>query len=171
MLRQPRRPSPNSIRCRLPGSPSAPPGSFVEADGRPAFRLEHDVSELGAALVLRDLDGTELYRIDTPEMRLRDSLAIAAGSQTVAVVRKVLEPPFREEFLVEALGSCVWRATGRIAAGAYCVRDGRETVAAVRSAVGGTASSFEVLVGETADAALVLIVVVAINELAPPHAD
>ncbi len=168
MLRQPCRPGPDKIRYRLPGSAAAPPG-IVEAGGQPAFRLERAAAEPGAALVLRDLEGIELYRIDPPALRLRDSLSIDSGPQTVAVVRKVLEPPFREEFRVAVPEGHVWIAAGHIAASDYRLRDHGETIATVSPLRDRPGGGCEVRVGGTSDVALVLMMVVAINELAPPH--
>ena len=171
MLRQPFRRGSDSLRYRLPGSLSALRGAAIESAGQLAYRLGRDGIGPDAALLLCDPDGVELFRIDAPGLHLRDSLSIQSESRIVAVIRKVLEPPFREEFRVDAPGDHVWRATGRIAASVYAIREGTDTVASVKATSTAEGGGLDVLVAETANPALALIVVVAINELAAPRVD
>jgi len=171
MLHQPLRRGPDSVRYRLSGSVPPLDETLIELGGRLAYRLVRDGAGPAAALVLVDPASLELLRIEAPALRLRDSLSVLSGSQTLAVIRRVLEPPFREEFRVDGPGDHVWHATGRIAACDYCVREGGETVARVKTASTGTDRVFDVVVQTTVDAALILIVVVAINKLAGPRAD
>jgi uncharacterized protein YxjI len=168
MLRQrQRKHDPGWIVYTLPGAALSAQGASIEADGRPAFRCELLGSSPWSALVLRDLAGHELYRVDAPAVQLRDSLTIGSGSEIVAVVRKVLEAPLREKFRIDVGDGRIWSATGEIAAEDYRVRDGRQTVATVVPSADVPGGACAVTTAISPDATLILMVVMAIDALAP----
>jgi uncharacterized protein YxjI len=153
---------------RLPGQGLPAGSAIVDVDGVPVFNL--DGGARCGVLVLHDLTGVELFRIQPPAVRLRDALTIQSGADVAAIVTKVLEIPLREQFRVEVADGHTWSALGGIAAEDYQIKEGGQLVATVIPSPAVPPDGYSVRIAATVNAALVLMVVLAIDGLTRPRA-
>jgi uncharacterized protein YxjI len=136
--------------------------------GRRAFRVDGARLRGGCRLVIEDVDGRLLYSMLERTPRIRDTLEIESDVGVVARIEKSLVAPLREHFVVEFDDAPAWQAEGSIGEREYRIdRPGRD-VAGVSHRWFRANGSFGVKVALGQDAALVLMVAIAIDQLANP---
>jgi uncharacterized protein YxjI len=62
-------------------------------------------------VVIKDAHGNKLLKLKKRLLRVRDTMAIERGGDTVAGVKKALITPLRDRFTVELEDGAGWRAT------------------------------------------------------------
>lgn len=122
----------------------------------------------GSRLVMEDVDGRRLYAIQVRTPRIRDTLEIETDAGVVATIERSLVAPLRERFVVEFDDAPAWRAEGSIGDREYRIAGPGRAVAGVSRRWFRAAGSFGVEVAPGEDAALVLMVAIAIDQLANP---
>lgn len=139
-----------------------------DRSGARTFLVDGTAVPLSRRLSLRDPGGAELYRIQERQVRVRDTMEIESDAETVATVRKALVTPLRERFDVALASGASWTAEGRILDYEYRVDglDGR--IAEVSKKWFGVGETYGIEVVPGVDAALMVMVAIAIDQLARP---
>jgi uncharacterized protein YxjI len=136
-------------------------------DGRRAFKVDGKVLRVRDTFVLRGADGTELARLQERMVRVRDSYGITRPGRPDATVKKALISPFRDRWTVEADDIGEWRVQGNVVDHEYTFEDEEgHRIAETSKRWFRVRDTYGVQVDPAADAALVLAVTVAIDQMA-----
>jgi uncharacterized protein YxjI len=136
----------------------------VNAQRQPCFKIDGKVRLVKESLVLRDLQGKELYKLSEKVIRVRESFDIVRGDQVVARVHNAIVDPLRERFDIEIPGGQQMTARGKIIWAEYTVTRGDKVVAQITKRFSWLArDSYGVAVGPGEDDALILAIAVVID--------
>ena len=98
-------------------------------DATPGFESIGEATSGEEALEAVERLAPELVRIQERKLRVRDTMAIERGRDTVATVKKALITPLRERFKLEMAGGGEYEIKGNLVDHEYTFqRDGREVV-------------------------------------------
>lgn len=136
-----------------------------DADGNRAFKVDGKALRVRSTFILEDMSGREVASIQEKMLRVRDTMEIQRDGATIATVRKALVAPLRDRFKVELAGGGEWDAQGNVLAHEYKISSGRDDVAEVSMKWFRVRDTYGVEVEPGQDAALVLAVTVAIDEM------
>lgn len=159
-----------SRRYRLGMRPMAPSDDQWIEDGlgQPIYRVEVAAVRPPRTLVLEAVDRHRLYWMQERVPRIRDILDIEGAVGTVATVRKSLVAPLCERYVIELPSGAVWAAEGDIADLEYTISAQDGPVANVSRRRLRARDTYGIEVTARRDDALVLMVAMAIDELARP---
>ncbi|HMK09851.1 MAG TPA: LURP-one-related family protein [Anaerolineales bacterium] len=136
----------------------------VNAQRQPCFKIDGKVRMVKESLVLRDLQGNELYHLSEKVIRVRESYDIERGGQVVARIHNAIVDPLRERFDIEVPGGQNMTARGKIIWAEYTLTRGDKPVAQITKRFSWLArDSYGVAVGPGEDDALVLAIAAAID--------
>lgn len=138
--------------------------SWIEDDaGERVFKVNGKAARLRDTFVLEDLAGNEVARIKERALHVRDTMTIDLGDRR-ATVKKALVG-LRPRFHVEVDGAADLKAHGNIVDHEYEIEQDGDTVAHVSRKWFRVRDTYGVEVLEGADTALVLAIVVAIDDM------
>ena len=137
-----------------------------DEQGRPVYRVDGKVLRIRETFVMEDMRGSEVATIREKKIAIRDSMTILRGGRTIATVRKALFSPFGDKFNVEVEGGEELVAKGDFLDHDYQIRRGGDTVAHVNKRWFALTDTYGVEIAPGQDDALILAVVVAIDEMA-----
>jgi uncharacterized protein YxjI len=139
------------------------------ARGERVFKVDGKALRLRQTLLFEDRDGRELYKIQERMLRIKDSMEIEdAGGRRAAMVKKALIAPLRERWAVNVAGGPDLEVQGNIVDHEYRIGEGRDKVAEVSKKWFRVADTYGVEIEQGQDAALILAVTVALDEMAHP---
>ena len=93
--------------------------------------MDGKVLRLRNTFLLQDPSGVELYKVQKKLLKVRDTMGIERGGQTVATVKKAIFTPFRERFAIHVEGGEDMEAKGNIVDHEYKIERDGEKVAEV----------------------------------------
>jgi len=136
----------------------------VNAQRQPCFKIDGKVRLVKESLVLRDLQGKELYRLSEKVIRVRESFDIVRGDKVVARVHNAIVDPLRERFDIEVPGGQPMTARGKIIWAEYTLTRADKVVAQITKRFSWLArDSYGVAVAPGEDDALILAIAVVID--------
>jgi uncharacterized protein YxjI len=136
----------------------------VNANRQQCFKIDGKVRLVKESLVLRDMQGKELYRLSEKVIRVRESYDIVRGDTVVARVHNAIVDPLRERFDIEIPGGEKMTARGKIIWAEYTVTRGDRPVAQITKRFSWLArDSYGVAVAPGEDDALILAIAVVID--------
>lgn len=136
----------------------------VNAQRQPCFKVDGKVRMVKESLVLRDMQGKELYKLSEKVIRVRESFDIVRGDQVVARVHNAIVDPLRERFDIEIPGGQQMTARGKIIWAEYTLTRADKVVAQITKRFSWLArDSYGVAVGPGEDDALILAIAVVID--------
>src|SRR5207253_86151 len=87
---------------------------ITDEAGRPVLRVDGKVWTLHDTLIVRDLAGAEVARVERQLIALRPTYHITRQGQEAATVRKHLISPFVDRFTIDVPGPDDLQATGSL---------------------------------------------------------
>ena len=103
----------------------------VNAQRQPCYKIDGKVRMVKESLVLRDMQGKELYKLSEKVIRVRESFDIVRGNTVVARVHNAIVDPLRERFDIEIPGGEKMTARGKIIWAEYTLTRGDKVVAQI----------------------------------------
>jgi uncharacterized protein YxjI len=139
---------------------------WVENEGgQRAFKVNGKAFRVRDTLVLESPRGEELYSIQEKMVRVRDTMDIERGGRQVATVKKALITPLRERFSIDVDGGDDMEAKGNILDHEYKIERGGDEIAEVSRRWFRVRDTYGVDIKPGQDDALVLAVVVCIDQM------
>ena len=139
---------------------------WVENEGgQRAFKVNGKALRVRDTLVLESPRGEELYSIQEKMVRVRDTMHIERGGRQVATVKKALITPLRERFSIDVDGGGDMEAKGNILDHEYKIERGGDEVAEISRRWFRVRDTYGVEINPGQDDALVLAVVVCIDQM------
>jgi uncharacterized protein YxjI len=139
---------------------------WVENEGgQRAFKVNGKAIRVRDTLVLESPRGEELYSIKEKMVRVRDTMDIERGGRQVATVKKALITPLRERFSIDVDGGDDMEAKGNILDHEYKIERGGDEIAEVSRRWFRVRDTYGVDIKPGQDDALVLAVVVCIDQM------
>lgn len=139
---------------------------WVENEGgQRAFKVNGKAFRVRDTLVLESPRGEELYSIQEKMVRVRDTMEIERGGRQVATVKKALITPLRERFSIDVDGGDDMEAKGNILDHEYKIERGGDEIAEVSRRWFRVRDTYGVDIKPGQDDALVLAVVVCIDQM------
>jgi uncharacterized protein YxjI len=136
----------------------------VNAQRQPCFKIDGKVRLVKESLVLRDMQGKELYRLSEKVIRVRESFDIVRAEAVVARVHNAIVDPLRERFDIEIPGGENMTARGKIIWAEYSLTRGTKPVAQITKRFSWLArDAYGVAVAPGEDDALILAIAVVID--------
>jgi uncharacterized protein YxjI len=137
--------------------------------GERMYKVDGKALRIRQTLIFEDPQGRELYKIQERMMRIKDSMEIEdASGQRAAMVKKALITPLRERWVVKVADGPDLDVQGNLLDHEYSIGEGRDKIAEVSKKWFRIADTYGVQVEPGQDAALLLAVTVALDEMAHP---
>lgn len=134
--------------------------------GRRAFKVDGKVLRVRDTLVIEGPDGSEQIRMKHRPARVRDTWTIERPGRPDATLHKAAVGPFRDRWVLEADDIGTWKIQGNLVDHEYQIDADDGPVAETSKRWFRARDSYGVEVDPDADAALVLAVTVAIDQVA-----
>ena len=115
--------------------------------------------------MLEDASGEELSKIQEKKLRIRDTMEIERGGETVATVKKALITPLRDRFSIEVEGGDDLEAKGNIVDHEYKIERDGDKVAEVSKRWFRVRDTYGIEIAPGQDDALILAVTVCIDQM------
>jgi uncharacterized protein YxjI len=143
---------------------------WIENDrGERVFKVDGKALRIRSTLVLEDRSGREVARIQERMLRVKDSMEIEdANGRRVGMVKKALITPIRDRWVVKIKDGPDLDVQGNILDHEYTIGEGRDKVAEVSKKWFRVRDSYGVEIEPGQDDAVILMIVVAIDEMAHP---
>jgi uncharacterized protein YxjI len=143
---------------------------WIENDRRErVYKVDGKALRLRQTLRFEDAAGNELCKIQERVLRVKDRMEIEdAGGQRIAMVKKALITPLRERWVVTVADGPDLEVQGNILDHEYTIGEGRDKLAEVSKKWFRVADTYGVEVAPGQNAALLLAVTVAIDQMAHP---
>ena len=143
---------------------------WIETDrGEKVYKVDGKALRVRSTLILEDRSGRELARIQERMLRVKDSMEIEdASGKRVGLVKKALITPLRERWVVKIKDGPDLEVQGNILNHEYTIGEGRDKVAEVSKKWFRLRDSYGVEIEPGQDEAVILMIVVAIDEMAHP---
>jgi uncharacterized protein YxjI len=139
---------------------------WIENDrGDRVFHVDAKALRLRDTVVVKDMGGTELVKLQKRLLRARDTMAIERGRDTVARVKKAVIAPLRDRFTIELTEGGSLEAMGSILDHEYQITRDGVPVANISKRWFRVRDSYGVAVAPGQDDALVLAITVCIDHL------
>jgi len=139
---------------------------WVENEGgQRAYKVNGKALRVRDTLVLESPHGEELYSIQEKMVRVRDTMHIERGGRQVATVKKALITPLRERFSIDVDGGGDMEAKGNILDHEYKIERGGDEIAEISRRWFRVRDTYGVEINPGEDDALVLAVVVCIDQM------
>src|SRR5690242_9989070 len=104
---------------------------ITDDQGRPVYRVDGKVLTLHNTLIVRDLAGTEVAKIERQLIALRPTYRISRPGVETAEVRKQLFSPFVDRFTIDLPGPQDLSVTGSLLEHEYTIARGGQVIARV----------------------------------------
>jgi uncharacterized protein YxjI len=163
-----RRDEPGGTRYRMQEKLFAIGDDFwIETDGgERVFKVNGKALRVRDTLVLETPGGEELMKIQEKKLHVRDTMEIEdAGGHTVATVKKALVSPLRDRFSVSVEDGDDIDAHGNVVDHEYKVERGGDKVAEVSKRWFRVRDTYGIEIAPGQDDALILAVVVCIDQM------
>jgi len=135
--------------------------------GERAFYVDGKALRIRDTLIIKDVQGHELYKLKEKLLRIRDTLDIEDGQgRTAATIKKALITPLRDRWKVDLEDGSEMNVQGNILDHEYKIEAGREKVAEVSKKWFRIRDTYGVEVSPGQDAALILAITVAVDQMA-----
>jgi uncharacterized protein YxjI len=135
-------------------------------EGDRVFKVDGKALRIRDTFVLESASGAELFSIQEKKLSIRDKMAIERDGRTVATVKKALISPLRDRFSIEVEGGEDMEAKGNVLKHEYKIERGGDTVAEVSKRWFRVRDTYGIEIDPGQDAALILAVSVAIDQMA-----
>ena len=141
---------------------------WIENDrGEKVYKVDGKALRIRSTLILEDRSGRELARIQERMLRVKDSMEIEdASGKRVGMVKKALITPIRERWVVKIKDGPDLEVQGNILNHEYTIGEGRDKVAEVSRKWFRIRDTYGVEIEAGQDVAVILMIVVAIDEMA-----
>ena len=116
--------------------------------------------------ILEDPSGEELYKIQERKLRVRDTMEIERGGDTVATIKKALITPLRDRFSIALEGGGELSAKGNIVDHEYEIERDGDKIAEISKRWFRVRETYGIEVAAGENDALVIATVVCIDEMA-----
>ncbi len=143
---------------------------WIENDrGEKVYKVDGKALRIRSTLVLEDRSGREVARIQERMLRVKDSMEIEdANGRRVGMVKKALITPLRDRFVVKIKDGPDLDVQGNILDHEYTIGEGRDKVAEVSKKWFRIRDSYGIEIEPGQDDAVILMIAVAIDEMAHP---
>jgi uncharacterized protein YxjI len=143
---------------------------WIENDrGERVFKVDGKALRIRSTLVLEDRSGREVARIQERMLRVKDSMEIEdANGRRVGLVKKALITPIRDRWVVKIKDGPDLDVQGNILDHEYSIGEGRDKVAEVSKKWFRIRDSYGIEIEPGQDDAVILMICVAIDEMAHP---
>jgi uncharacterized protein YxjI len=143
---------------------------WIENDrGERVFKVDGKALRIRSTLVLEDRSGREVARIQERMLRVKDSMEIEdANGRRVGMVKKALITPIRDRWVVKIKDGPDLDVQGNILDHEYTIGEGRDKVAEVSKKWFRIRDSYGIEIEPGQDDAVILMIAVAIDEMAHP---
>ncbi len=136
---------------------------ITDEQGRPVLRVDGKVLSLHNTLILRDLAGAEVAKVERQLIALRPTYRITRQSEELGTVRKQLISPFVDRYTIDVPGPHDLHVTGSLFEHEYTIeRDGR-SVATVSKRWISLTDTYGVDIADGEDDLLILAGVLALD--------
>jgi len=141
---------------------------WIENDrGEKVYKVDGKALRIRSTLILEDRSGRELARIQERMLRVKDSMEIEdASGKRVGMVKKALITPIRERWVVKIKDGPDLEVQGNILNHEYTIGEGRDKVAEVSKKWFRIRDTYGVEIDAGQDDPVILMIVVAIDEMA-----
>lgn len=136
---------------------------ITDEQGRPVLHADGRVFTLHNTVILQDLQGAEVAKIERQLIALRPTYRISRPGQAVAQVRKQLISPFVERFTVDIPGPHDLHVTGSLFEHEYTIARDGQTVAQVSKRWISVTETYGVDIAPGEDEVLILATVIALD--------
>lgn len=136
---------------------------ITDEAGQPVYIVDGKVLTLRDTVIVRDLSGTEVAKVERKLIALRPTYHITSRGEELAEVRKKLFSPFVDRFTIDVPGPDDLRVTGSIFEHEYSIERGGQVVATVSKRWLSLTETYGVDIAEGEDDALILASVLALD--------
>ena len=136
---------------------------ITDEQGRPVYHVDGKVLTLHNTLIVRDLRGAEVARVERELIALRPTYRISRPGVAPAEVRKQLISPFVDRFTIDVPGPDDLHVTGSLFAHEYTIARGGQTVATVSKHWISLTATYGVDIAAGQDDLLILAAVLALD--------
>jgi len=131
--------------------------------GRPVFEVDGKVLSLHHTLVMRDMAGREVAKVQKHVISLRPTFEISRNGQEIAEVRKKLISPFVDRFTIDIPGPDDLEMKGSLLEHDYTIMQRGQVVATVSKRWIALTDTYGVDIAPGQDDALILASVLALD--------
>ena len=136
---------------------------ITDEQGRPVYHVDGKVLSLRNNLIVRDLTGVEVAKVERQLIALRPTYHITRQGEEVAAVRKQLLSPFVDRFTIDIPGPHDLRVTGSLFEHEYTIARDGEVVATVSKRWLSLTETYGVEIAPGEDELLILASVLAFD--------
>jgi len=136
---------------------------ITDEQGQPVYHVDGKVLTLHDTLIVRDLAGTEVARVQRQLVALRPTYHITGQGQEIAEVRKKLFSPFVDRFTIDIPGPDDLSMTGDLFEHEYTITRGDQVVATVSKRWLSLTDTYGVDIAAGEDDLLILASVLALD--------
>jgi uncharacterized protein YxjI len=136
---------------------------ITDDQGRPVLHVDGKVWTLHDTLIVRDMAGEEVAKVQRQLVALRPTYRITRHGHDLAAVRKHLISPFVDRFTIDVPGPDDLRVTGSLLEHEYTLARAGRTVARVSKRWISLTETYGVEVAEGEDDLLILTSVLALD--------
>ena len=133
--------------------------------GRRAFKVDGKVARIRDTLVIRDVAGNEVAKVQERKIAIRDTMSIERPGRPDATIKKALINPLRERFTLQADDIGEITIQGNIVDHEYKFESGGAKVAEVSKRWLRLRDTYGVEITSGQDIALILAATVALDQL------
>lgn len=136
---------------------------ITDDEGRPVYRVDGKVLSLHNTLLVRDVAGNDVARVERQLVALRPTYHITRQGQEIAEVRKKLFSPFVDRFTIDIPGPDDLSLTGSLLEHEYTIRREDQVVATVSKRWISLTDTYGVEIAPGEDDLLILASVLALD--------
>ncbi len=136
--------------------------------GQKAYKVDGKALRLRKTLIIESPAGSPIYKVEHKLVTVKDTWKIEDDAGTAATVKKALFTPFRERYAVELRSGGEWDIKGNLVDHEYEIKGPAGTVARVGKKWFRVRDTYGVEVAPGQDAALVLAVVIVVDQVSHP---
>jgi uncharacterized protein YxjI len=137
--------------------------AITDESGQPVFQVDGKVFSLHNTLLVRDLEGNEVARVERELIALTPTYHITMHGQDIAEVRKNIFSPFIERFTIDIPGPGDMTIEGSLFEHEYTIRREESVVATVSKAWLSLAETYGVDIAPGENDLLILTSVLALD--------
>ena len=136
---------------------------ITDEQGQPVYHVDGKVLSLHNTLIVRDLTGTEVARVERKLIALRPTYRITGQGEEVAELRKKLFSPFVDRFTIDIPGPHDLQMTGSLFEHEYTITRDDQVVATVSKRWLSLTDTYGVEIAPGEDDVLILASVLALD--------
>ena len=136
--------------------------------GQRAYKVDGKALRVRQTLVLEDASGAEQCRIQERMLRIRDTMEIEGPNGRLATVKKALITPIRDRWSVDVENGAELEVKGNILDHEYTIEANGAKVAEISKKWFRLRDTYGVEIAPGQNDALILMVTVAVDEMANP---